>query len=187
MGNLRINFNKDLKMHLACSTDELRLVMNYIYFKDGFAFASDGLILVKNKLEECSSIPLDQIEELDNKFLHKDHFKEILKYDIINISKDGIEAQKTNGGDKLFFYFSRFDDLKYPNAEKVFQDALNKSNASLTILGLNLKLIDRLRKALHDSDLCTFRFKGSPSDLNVIFENAKGDQSIGLIMPLNLD
>lgn len=43
------NFNKKVKMHLACADDELRPALACIYFKNDFAYASDGHILVRNK------------------------------------------------------------------------------------------------------------------------------------------
>lgn len=184
MEKIRINFNKEVKMNLACSNDELRPVMNQIYFKDGFAYASDGHILVKNKIKECSSINDEQIQILDNKYLHKDHYRDILKYDIIEISEEGIEAKKVNGGEKAFFYFSNAEEYKYPGAENLLQNIINKPNLDTNNVGLDLKLMDRLRKSLFDSDTCKFRFKGDNLNLNVILESLGENMSMGLIMPV---
>lgn len=186
MDKIRVNFNKEVKMNLACANDDLlRPVMSQIYFKDGFAYATDGIILVKNKIDECSTIDPEQIKLLENKYLHKDHYRDILKYDIIQISEEGIEAHKTNGGEKAFFYFSNAD-YKYPSAENLLQSILNKQNAELSDVGLNLKSVDRLRKSLFDSDRCRFRFKGDKTNLHVILESYETNISIGLIMPINI-
>lgn len=185
MDKIRVNFNKNVRMNLACANDDLIPVMSQIYFKDGFAYATDGYILVKNKIDECSTIDLDQIEILNDKYLHKDHYMDILKYDIIQISEEGIEAKKNNGGEKAFFYFSNAD-YKYPSAENLLQGTLNKQNVELSDVGLNLKLMDRLRKSLFDSDRCKFRFKGDKTNLSVILESIETNLSIGLIMPLNI-
>lgn len=187
MGTTRVNFNKEVRMNLACSDDELRPVMSQIYFKDGFAYASDGYILVKNKIEECSSIDAEQIKILENKYLHKDHYRDILKYDLIEISEEGVEARKVNGGEKAFFYFSNPDNYKYPNAERLLQEVLNKQNVHTCDVGFNLKFMDKLRKALFDSNSCKFRFKGDNINLNVILESISTNMSMGLIMPLNLN
>lgn len=46
----RHNFNKDLRMDLACSRiDYFRPVFSYIHFKDGCAYACDTHILVKKQ------------------------------------------------------------------------------------------------------------------------------------------
>lgn len=66
----RHNFNKDLRMDLACSrNDYFRPVFSYIHFKDGYAYACDTHILVKNKLSECSTFTDEEIEKLDGKFI----------------------------------------------------------------------------------------------------------------------
>lgn len=119
MSNLRVNFNKDVMMHLACSTSDSRPTMQYIYFKYGFAYATDTHILVKNELSACSTIDEQQLKILDGKMLHYSHYKDILKYDVIEISEDGIEARKN--GQKTFFYFNTAE--KYVDVEKVINDA----------------------------------------------------------------
>ena len=81
--NQRINFNKDVHMHLACAKDDFRPQMQCIYFKDGFAYATDAHVLVKNDLTACSNLDPEQIALLDGKLLHADHYKDILKYDTI--------------------------------------------------------------------------------------------------------
>lgn len=49
MSEQKNNFDKKVQMHLACSKNELRKEMQCVYFKDGFAYASDGIILVKTE------------------------------------------------------------------------------------------------------------------------------------------
>ena len=185
MNTLRINFDKKLKMHEACANDELRPVMSHIYFENGFAYAADGYILVKNKLEECSTIEPEQISLLNNKLLHRDHYKDILKYDVIEISDEGIEARK--GTEKVFFYFASDSTLKYPDAERLLQNTLNRQNVDTSRIGFNLGFLDRLRKSLHESDKCEFRFKGDYTSTTVILESTSESASIGLIMPVILN
>lgn len=174
----RINFNKNVKMQRACSNDELRPAMNNIYFKDGYAYATDGHILVKNALSECSTITEEQISLLDGKMLSAKNYTNILKYDIITVSDDGIEAVK--GEDKAFFYFSKLD-AKYPDAEKVLQNELNKQTVPLPEVGLNLDSLIKLNAALSGSNLCKLTFKGESS--SVIF-SSMDTSSVGVIVPL---
>ena len=79
----RVNFDKSLKMHLACGDHGFT---EYIYFKNGFAYATNEIILVKNDLSICSSIHPDQVRLLNGKLLHKDDYKKILNTDVINLS-----------------------------------------------------------------------------------------------------
>lgn len=178
--NQRINFNKYVQMHLACAKDDLRPVMEHIYFKDGFTYASNAHILVKNDLTQCSNLDPDQIAALDGKLLHYEHYKNILKYDVIEIAEDGIEAKK--GVNKAFFYFSTVEDLKYPNAEKVLNDALNMSSVPMPQVGLNARLVENISKALANSGDFKFTFKGECNP--IICENLDSDylNCIGIIM-----
>lgn len=46
----RHNFNRGLRMDLACSRNDYFIpIFSYIYFKDGYAYASDTHILVKKQ------------------------------------------------------------------------------------------------------------------------------------------
>ena len=90
-------------MHLACAKDGLRPIMACIYFKNGFAYATDGYILARNRIDECSTLQECDIQALDGKLLHANFFKDMLKYDDILISDEGIECHK--GDEKAFFIF----------------------------------------------------------------------------------
>ena len=175
------NFNKKVQMHLAClKGDEYRKEMECIYFNDGFAYASDNYILVRNRISEISGLNEAEIEALNGKFLHADFYKDMLKYDNIMIAEDDLEC--TKGNDKVFFYFSTFE--KYPNAEKVLQDALNKQTVPLSQVSFDMKLMQRLNKALYESDSCTATFKGVGNP--IVFDSMKEDvSSVGLIIPLH--
>lgn len=185
MATIRVNFNKKVKMHEACANDELRPVMACIYFKDGYAYASNGHILVKNKVSEISSIPEDQIEQLNDVYLHKDIYKKILEFDEIDISADGIECRKESK--KAFFYFQTFEDSKYPNADKVLEDMLNQPTATIPKCGFNVKYLSRLHNAIPDSDNFYFRFKGSYPAVSAVLESTNTDiSSVGIIMGLDI-
>lgn len=50
------NFKKDVQMHLACLKDDVtRPLLGCIYIKNGYAYAGDSTILVKNDLRESTS------------------------------------------------------------------------------------------------------------------------------------
>lgn len=173
------NFNKKVQMHLACSGySPIRPEMCCIYFRNGFAYASDGHILAKNRISEISGLEDHEITALDGKFLHADFYKDMLKYDNIMIAEDGIECSKDN--DKVFFYFSTFD--KYPDAEKVMQEALNTQTTPLPQVRFDMKIIQRLNKSLFESDKCVATFKGT--NKVIVFDSMmEGVSSVGLLMP----
>lgn len=173
------NFDKKVQMHLACSKDDFRPETQCIFFNNGYAYATDTHILVRNRISEISGLNESEIEALNGKFLHADFYKDMLKYDSIMIAEDGIECSR--GNDKAFFYFSTFE--KYPDAEKVLQDALNKQTVPLPQFSFDMKLIQRLNKALYQSDSCTATFKGVNNP--VIFDSMDADvSSVGLLVTL---
>lgn len=174
------NFDKKVQMHLACSKDELCPKLQCIFFNNGYAYATDTHILVRNRISEISGLNESEIEALNGKFLHADFYKDMLKYDSIMIAEDGIECSK--GNDKAFFYFSTFE--KYPDAEKVLQDALNKQTVPLPQFSFDMKLIQRLNKALYQSDSCIATFKGVGNP--IIFDSMDAEvSSVGLFMALH--
>lgn len=81
------------------------------------------------------------IEALDGKYIPADFYKEIIKYDDCLISDEGIECHKDD--DKAFFYFKEFGDSKYPNADQVLENALNKMTVPMPQIGFDVKKCKR--------------------------------------------
>ena len=92
MKKIRHNFNKGIKLHLACENNLLRPVMNCIYFKYGYAIASNGMILIKACLNEICNFSEEEKELLEGKLISTNNFKEIIKHTIIEIEEDGFHA-----------------------------------------------------------------------------------------------
>ena len=179
------NFNKSVQMHLACANDDIRPQMKCVYFKSGFAYATDGIVLVRNRIEEMSTFEQADIDALDGKFLQAQFYKDILKYDDCLISEDGIECHK--GDVKAFFYFTAFgDDVKYYNADKVLEDILNKMTVPLPSIAFDIRNMERMRKALSGIERCVAMFKGTNNP--IVFQSIDGmSSSIGLVRPVLFD
>ncbi len=180
MAETKNNFNKKAQMHLAClKGNDQRKDLECVYFNNGFAYATNQQILVKNRIDEICGLEPHEIEALNGKFLHADFYREMLKYDSIMIAEDGIEC--TKGDNKAFFYFSKFE--KFPDAEKVLSRALSLPSVPMPEVSFDMKLIQRLNKALYRSDRCTARFKGVNQPM--IFDSMEADvSSVGIIICL---
>jgi len=111
-------YNFASKLHLAASKDELRPVMGCIHFINGYAYVSDGYILIKQNLIYSSIL---DSENLEGKSLHRDTFKEVLVYDTVTAKKDGLECTD-NEGRKTFFAYQAHDKERIPNFEKLLED-----------------------------------------------------------------
>ena len=179
------NFKKDVQMHLACLKDDVtRPLLGCIYIKNGYAYASDSTILVKNDLREISNFDDSDIEALDGKYIPADFYKEIIKYDDCLISDEGIECHKND--DKAFFYFKEFGNSKYPNADKVLEDALNKMTVPMPQIGFDVKNMQRLYRALYGANKCKATFKGENQPI-VFYSLENSSISIGLLMPVMIN
>lgn len=159
MKKQRQNFTRDLS--IACSTDELRPVLNHVYFKDGYAYATDAHILIKQSLEYHTIIGKDNLE---GRYLHRHIFKCIYGYTIAEATPDGVECTDKYGN-KVLFRYSEFGDSKYPNADLVL-DQFKPTQCERVAFGMyNL---DKVRKLLYNEN----------PDASVRFEFGEGAKSI---------
>lgn len=140
---MRINFNKNAKLHEICAIDKLRESMEYVYFDEGNAVCSDGHIMAVFKIAEISTIGQEQIELLEGKFIHRTAFKEMLKYDEIFIESEFIIAKGKFSDARLPLK----SDIKYPNYRKVI--AYNSGRkGSKERIHINSKLLDTLQSCV---------------------------------------
>lgn len=179
MAENKNNFKKSVKMHLACRPDPQRPAYRYIQFKDGFAYASDGHIAVKNRIEEISGLNPAEIEALDGKFLQSEFYRDMLKYEEILIAEDGIECK--NGEDRVFFYFSTVE--KPIDIKKVIDEHLSMEPMAVEHISLNMKYLMDLSKAMYECESCTFTFHGEGRGV-VLKSNNEDVNSVGLILPI---
>lgn len=180
----RINFDKICKMYMACSNNELRPQMQFIYFTNGFAYASDGHILVKNKLSEINNyIPNEQLAILEGKLIHKSSFQKILSYDKIEITETGVVC-KTEYSSVEFKFGDA--DLKYPNAELIF-DGAKKNRGSQSKVSVNPTLLYRLSQALYSDGKLVMKFSENGMQAILIQSGESGIESEGVIMPIMIN
>lgn len=143
----RQNFTRDLS--IACSTDTFRPVMNHVYFSNGYAYASDSHILIKQSLEYHT---IEGKEHLEGRFIHKNTFKAIYKYPCAEAKEEGIECTD-KFGNKVLFRYNNLGDSKFPNAEGLFNKFKpNESNKK----GFDLTFLDKVRKIFGDRILIEF-------------------------------
>ena len=177
----RKNFNKQVQMHLACATDPFRPATQHIWFRGGFAYATDTHILVRNRIEEISNLTGPEIDLLDGKAIHADVYREILKYNTITVTDDGIEC--THANFKAFYYFA--GGMNMPSFEKITQDSILRPHVPQSRISFDMQLMQQLHKALYKSEQCIATFKGTGRA--IVFESRDPHiSSVGLIMPIYL-
>jgi len=171
----KLNFTSQL--HLACADDNLRPVMCCVCFKDGWAYASDGHILIKQSLELHSII---NPEKLEGKAIHKESFKQILAYNIAEVHDDYILC--VDEGRKAEFLFSKVGD--FPNYEAVIPVG---DLEGTTFIGINHKYVNIAGKVLHGSEYgMRMKFRGYNKAIILTTEGYREEQ-LAIIMPIMLE
>ena len=138
------NFNPDFKLHKACADDEYRPAFSYVYFRNGYAYATNAHIAVRAKVEDISNIAPLEIEALNGKAIHYKQFELLLKHDSMEVS--GNEIKMLNIGDNLTTTITLRDDIKFPDVDKVYEDAKAafRENPQTIDPCINIALLNKL-------------------------------------------
>lgn len=131
------NFRK--KISLACGTDELRPSMTHLYFKDGYVYATDAHILLKQSLK-AHAFTDDEIEIMNGKFLHAAAFNEVYRYDSVTVSEQGFICRK--GPVKTIVEFTDYDG-SYPDADAVIPTG---PLVPIDSIGVNMAIIKKVEQ-----------------------------------------
>lgn len=182
MAIIRKNFMKSLRMDLACNNDFFRPILNYVYFKDGYAYASDSHILVKNKLQECSSFAEEEIERLNGKFISSKAYKAILAFDTVNITETGFECFMDEQ-QRVIYPFCE-PGGEYPNCDYVIEQNKLTSKEGITQISIDPDLFLRLKKSMFNFEKSYMQLS---KDNNCFVVRSNNSDSIGLIMLKRID
>ena len=170
----RYTFNT--KLYEVCADDELRPLMQCVHFVNGFAYASNGYISIKQTLELQSCI---NKELLDDKSMHRNSYRAIMAFEIAECTADGIYCKNTTGETAFFDYFDRKGD-PIPNFEKAM--AAHRGLTSLTFIGIDPELLNKLVKAIYNpSNQLRMQFTGI--DSNIIIDAVGVDDQVAHLMP----
>lgn len=174
------NFRK--KLSIACGNDDLRSALQYISFNDGYAICTDAHILVKQSLKE-HSFTEDEIKIMNGKFLHKNAFNEVFRFDYVTVSEDGFTCRKSNV--KSVIGFSDLDE-RLPNYMNVLNEL--KKPVELSEIGFSSSLLKKISD-VSLSYIKSHRLKFYGKNKGVLFSPTdvdENDETI-LIMPIQLN
>lgn len=115
MKPIRYNFNKNAKLNLLCPNDELRPVLNCIYFNECNAISTDGHALLVVPVKEISTLSDEDIDKLNGKLIDGSDYKDLLKFDTIRVETDGIVGIAKSGAETKYL----FRDYRYPDYKAV--------------------------------------------------------------------
>ena len=131
----RYNFSDKLKLHKLCSNSELHPILQYIFFEEGNAIASDGHEIVVVPIRLISNLDPDHINKLNGHLIHSSIFKKLICMDFIEDITDThiiarsdddftirttfpIEMNGSEGGHTYVNYKSVFEKASEDNKKK---------------------------------------------------------------------
>ncbi len=195
MAKIRYNFNPQYKLHKACCKDELRPALQHIFFKDGYAYASDAHIAVRAKVADITdNLDATSLDLLNGYAIHSDDFQKLLKYDSIIIEKEGV-IRIEDGSFKISIALKRIvkeePDPKNAKTEvrSIDFDSVickhGKEHVAVDAIGINTTLLNDLRAAMGIGACVALTFTGKGSVIEVSGIDAEDTffDIKGIIMP----
>lgn len=179
-----IIFRKPL--HLICSSDGLRTSMNYIYFKDEFAWATNAHTMIKFDLKDCG-MNSEECKLFSGRAIHMEIFKQIIYKKKLIIDTENKIIYCMFGENKI----SISDDIFYTGItdkmQVVLEELLEKHNSSMKqavdFIGIDFKLIKLISSVFPTRlKLC---FSGK--EKGIIISDLEHTRTEGIIMPIAIN
>jgi hypothetical protein len=184
MENLKKINGLKTPLHKILSNDEMRQSLNYAYFINGFVYATDSKILIKQSLEKVHQIDPNQIMNLEGKALSKDALKQMWAFDVFDWKEDKVICNK--GRATAEFYYQ--NGLTPPNFELILTQE-SKYNFD-GVIGINANLLNTLSLVMaFDASIqnhnLTLEISTQNSRIVVTSVHVNKDIQVGIIMPFN--
>lgn len=189
------NFSKRHQIWRACSTDDMRPLMEYIYFEGDCAYASDSHVLVRVPLSVLSFFDPEDAKKLNGHGIYGPAYKFITTLGMLQIQECMIQAPK--GMEEGICLVGYMDDCevrvtltnpsqkKSPNMAALFK--VEGERTPIKRIGLSQKKLGELTAALGTSDVkMEFIDNRSRIFVSPINEVEAGAGVAGIIMPIML-
>lgn len=132
------------RIHELCVKDELRPIFECVYFKDGFMYASNGNAVMRQPLEWQQ---LTGKEHLNQKYLHKESYAQIMKFDTAAADDNGVACSNDNGQEVYFEFYENNDETI--NFVKYFNQHEKLEAKEERFIGLPTESLADIFRALH--------------------------------------
>ena len=200
---LRINFDKAYKLWSAC--EDVNVVddkFEYVYFLNGFAYASNRHIVAKVPLELCTSFQPEDYVKLNNCRIHRTMLKTLCSFNIVFISEDWdiinndgkllnekgeperfVQLRASHGDNDITIRLRQCKEA--PDFEAIFK--IDGEREPIRSLGIRVKFLGDLCAAM---GIASVKMRFSQFNGKVFVEDVsdvEGPRASGVIMPLHLD
>lgn len=133
----------------ACGNDDLRPHLKCVYFKNGYAYASDCHILIRESLKDIHLFDEEQIRMLDDKLISSDSFKYLKNITSFQVKENGILVRQKSGLEILVIYSKEEKRIDF---EKVIPDINNCTfDHKDLVLALNPYVLKKLLSCLEST------------------------------------
>ena len=130
------------KINALCGNDKLRPIFNCVHFKNGFAYATNGQAIIRQSLE-LSNVLLP--ENLEGKAIHKNIFKDIFKYDLVQADEEGVNCTTLEETSAFFSYHEIKENV--PDFDSMFKNMTTYTTVSF--FGVTPELIDLVLQSMY--------------------------------------
>lgn len=184
MKTSRHNFNRNCRLDRIAANDGFRPQFASIYFKDGYAYATDAHALIKVKLTEISTFQDHQLDLLEGRAVYRSVFAKVLEYDYVAITAEGFKARVPDADSFITFGFTGVQEKVVEDIEKVIINAQNEPQTAVVSFGINPVLLARFDKIFSDNYGILLIVKAATKAILVKWT---GKDAIGLIMPVMIN
>lgn len=172
-------------IHLAISKDELRPAMQHVFFKDGFLYATDAHVLIKQymKLHDFTD---EEIKILNLKMIHRESLIQIKKYDLFEVQEEGILCVGNYNQRALFQYADNESVGQYPDCDAVIKD----EHGQVSEVGIKPEFLTKISKCMfgYKIDGVILNFGKKNTDAIFITTSAiDRDRQLGLLSPVMIN
>ena len=153
----RKNFDRAYKLHAACEIREMQPELAYITFRKGYAYAADGHMAARAKIDTISNFHPDELKLLEGKTIHMDNFRRLLNYAVANVTEAGFEVN--DKGRRLLIYFAEQTTIMFDHEmTDIFDTCQMVNSMHVYKIGFSSRQLSKAAKVLGTDKMRTSFF-----------------------------
>lgn len=167
----------------------MRPVFCYVLFSNGYAYATDGHIIVKQKFSLIfNEVLVEGVENLNGKAMHAKLFENLITADLLKFDETGVTATYSKYACK-YEYSKLPEGRTFESWDKVINDALINTKLTgsvLNVIGLNPKIASRLYGCLvmDESRAVIHKYQDQHKAIVVTAMGVPETDQVALLMPV---
>jgi hypothetical protein len=166
----------------ATGTNAIRLEMQCAHVSNGYIYATNAYVLIRQKLDKVHQISEEEIKHLEGKLLHRELLKELERYEYVRFEADGIYASKVG----VICRFEYSADLKFPNCDAVIPNG--EWTDGVSHIGVNAKLLSLVTECMSQNTIGhKLTFSGTAKGIVITGPEFSREEELGLIMPTRVE